>query len=51
MGMSKHDLERKKQNLKRRIDELEREAKFDPLKKKPLLHEELDKLKKQLAEY
>lgn len=50
MGMSKHDLERRKQNTKRRIEELEREAKFDPLKKKPKIHEELAALKKQLEE-
>lgn len=50
MGMSKHDLERRKQNIKHRIEELEKEAKYDPLKRKPKIHEELEKLKKQLEE-
>jgi Txe/YoeB family toxin of Txe-Axe toxin-antitoxin module len=50
MGMSKHDLERKRQNMKRRIEELEAIVKNDPLKRKPENHEELAKLKKQLAE-
>ncbi len=50
MGMSKHDLERKRQNMKRRVEELEAIAKNDPLKRKPQIHEELEKLKKQLAE-
>lgn len=48
--MSKHDLERKKQNMKRRIDELEKLCKMDPMKRKPDLHDELAKLKKALAE-
>ena len=50
MGMSKHDLDRKKQNAKRRIEELEAIVKNDPLKRKPENHEELAKLKKILAE-
>ena len=50
MGMSKHDLERKKQNMKRRIEELEQICKLDPMKRKPQFHEELERLKKQLAE-
>jgi hypothetical protein len=50
MGMSKHDLERRKQNIKRRIDELEKITRMDPLKKKPQFHEEMEKLKKQLTE-
>lgn len=50
MGMSKKDYSRQKQNLKRRIDELEQKVKFDPLKKHPEIHEELAKLKKEFAE-
>ena len=50
MGMSKHDLDRKKQNAKRRIEELKALTKNDPLKRKPQLHEEMEKLEKQLAE-
>lgn len=50
MGMSKKDLGRHTQNIKRRIEELEQETKMDPLKKKPRIHEELADLKKKLAE-
>jgi hypothetical protein len=50
MGMSKHDLERKRQNMKRRIEELEGLCKMDPMKRKPQLHDELDKLRKQILE-
>jgi len=50
MGMSKKDLSRQNQNIKRRIEELEKEVKMDPLKKKPRIHEELADLRKKLAE-
>jgi len=50
MGMSKKDLSRQKQNLVKRIAELEPKVRLDPLKKHPELHEELAKLKKDLAE-
>lgn len=50
MGKSKKDLSRQSQNLKHRIAELEGKVKFDPLKKNPALHEELEKLKKKLQE-
>lgn len=50
MGMSKKDLSRKHANLKLRIAELEQKARMDPLKKHPEVHEEIGKLKKQLAE-
>ncbi|MCL6089194.1 MAG: hypothetical protein M1530_03470 [Candidatus Marsarchaeota archaeon] len=50
MGMSKHDLARKRQNLKVEIERLEKEARFDPLKKKPEIHERLAKLKAELGE-
>jgi len=50
MGMSKKDLSRKKSNIKARIEELEKKTRMDPLKKNKALHDELDQLKKKLAE-
>ena len=50
MGLSKKDLGRKKANIKARIEELEAKAKMDPLKKNKAVHEELDQLRKKLAE-
>ena len=50
MGMSKKDLSRKKSNLKSRLDELEKKAKMDPLKKNRALHEEIEQIKKKLNE-
>jgi hypothetical protein len=50
MGMSKKDLSRKKANIKARIDELEKKARMDPLKRNRALHDELDGLRKKLAE-
>ncbi len=50
MGMSKKDLSRKKANIKARIEDLEKKAKMDPLKKNRALHDELDDLRKKLAE-
>lgn len=50
MGMSKKDLSRKKANIKARIEELEKKARMDPLKKNRSIHDELAQLKKKLAE-
>jgi len=48
MGMSKSDLTRKKNSIKARLDELEKKAFSDPLKKDRKLHEEIAELKKKL---
>ncbi|MFH1470313.1 MAG: hypothetical protein ABIF01_01045 [Candidatus Micrarchaeota archaeon] len=50
MGLSKKDLSRRRANIQARIAELEPKARMDPLKKHPGIHEELAKLKAQLAE-
>jgi hypothetical protein len=50
MGMSKKDLSRKRTNIKTKIEELEKKARMDPLKKNRALHEELEQLRKKLAE-
>ena len=50
MGLSKKDLSRKKANIKAKIDELEKKAKMDPLKKNRALHDELEQLKKKLGD-
>ncbi len=50
MGMSKKDLTRRRANIQNRIAELEPKVRMDPLKKHPEIHEELAKLKVQLAE-
>ena len=50
MGMSKKDLSRRKANIKARLDELEKKAKMDPLKRNVALHQEIDDLKKKMAE-
>jgi hypothetical protein len=50
MGLSKKDLSRKKANIKARIEELEKKAKMDPLKKNRAIHDELDQLKRKLSE-
>lgn len=50
MGHSKKDLSRKKANIKSRIDELEKKAKMDPLKKNRAIHDELEGLRKKLNE-
>ena len=50
MGMSKKDLHRRKANIKARIDELEKKAKMDPMKRDKALHAELDQLRKKLDE-
>lgn len=50
MGMSKKDLSRKKSNIKSRLEELLKKARMDPLKKNKALHDEVDDLKRKLAE-
>ncbi len=50
MGLSKKDLGRKKANIKAKIEELEKKAKMDPLKRNKAVHEELEQLKKKLGE-
>jgi hypothetical protein len=50
MGMSKKDLARGKQNLKAKLAELEPKARMDPLHKNRELHEEIEHIKKKLAE-
>ena len=50
MGKSKKDLGKQVQNMKHRVIELEKLTRMDPLHKHPENHEELDKLKKKLAE-
>ncbi|HII38536.1 TPA: hypothetical protein HA318_00850 [Candidatus Micrarchaeota archaeon] len=50
MGLSKADLTKRKKGLKTRLDELERKAANDPLKKDRALHEEIADLKKKIAE-
>jgi GrpB-like predicted nucleotidyltransferase (UPF0157 family) len=47
--MSKKDLSRKHANLKAKIEELEKRVRMDPLKKHPDVHDELAKLKRELA--
>jgi len=50
MGMSKSDLHKRKNSLKLRLEELEKKAANDPLKRDRALHEEIAELKKKLAE-
>ncbi|MGV8176306.1 MAG: hypothetical protein ACP5NX_00710 [Candidatus Bilamarchaeaceae archaeon] len=50
MGMSKKDLSRRKANIKARLDELEKKAKMDPLKRNVLLHQEIEDLRRKMAE-
>ena len=49
MGLSKKDLSRKKANLKAKLEELEKKAKMDPLKRNKALHAELEDLRKKLS--
>jgi hypothetical protein len=51
MAKSKKDLGRAKQNIRRKLDELEPKIKMDPLRRNRALHEEYEKLKKELEEY
>jgi hypothetical protein len=50
MGLSKKDIGRRKANLKTRLEELEKKAKFDPMMRDTKLHEEIAQTKKKLAE-
>ncbi|MDD5337703.1 MAG: hypothetical protein PHS02_04435 [Candidatus ainarchaeum sp.] len=50
MGMSKKDLSRLRANMKNKLAELEVKARMDPLKRNRALHEEIEHLKKKLAE-
>lgn len=49
MGLSKKDMARKKANMKSKLEELEKRAKMDPLKRDKSLHSEIEDLKKKLA--
>lgn len=49
MGLSKKDLARKKANLKARLEDLQKKAKMDPLKRDKALHEEIAELQKKIA--
>lgn len=48
MGLSKKDLSRKKANLKAKLEELEKKARLDPLKRDKRLHDEIEELKKKI---
>ncbi len=50
MGMSKKDLSRKEANIKAKLEELEKKARLDPLKKNKALHDEIALLHKKMAE-
>ena len=50
MGLSKKDIARRKSNLKSKLEELEKRAKMDPMKRDVQLHEEIAYIKKRLAE-
>lgn len=50
MGLSKKDIARRKANLKTRLEELEKKAKFDPMMRDVKLHEEIAQIRKKLAE-
>lgn len=50
MGKTKKQLGQMRINIKNRITILEEVARKDPLKKNKAVHEELEKLKKDLAE-
>ena len=50
MGLSKKDISRRKSNLKTRLEELEREAKMDPMKRDIKLHDEIAQIKRKIAE-
>ena len=49
MGLSKRDLGKKKANLRSRLEELEKKARLDPIKKDKRLHEEIAELKKKIG--
>ena len=47
--MSKKSLEQRQRSLKIKLEELEKKARMDPLKKNKRLHEELAEVKKKLG--
>ncbi len=49
MGNSKKDLHRRKANLKSRLEELEKQAKMDPLKRNKSIYVEMEDIKKKLS--
>jgi hypothetical protein len=49
MGLSKKDMARKKANMKSKLEELEKKAKMDPLKRDKSIHAELGDLRKKLS--
>ena len=51
MGMSKKDLSRKKQNLKSKLEQLEKKAKMDPMHRNKTLWAEINEIKKKLSKY
>jgi len=48
MGLSKKDYARRKANLKKKLEELEKKAKYDVLNKE--LQKEVEALRKEVAE-
>jgi len=48
MGISKKDISRRKATLKARLEELEKKARMDPLKRNRALHDEIEQIKKKL---
>ncbi len=50
MGMSKKDLSRHKMNVRIRLEELEKKSRNDPLKRDTALWEEIEQLKRKIAE-
>ncbi|MFH0922909.1 MAG: hypothetical protein V1811_02510 [Candidatus Micrarchaeota archaeon] len=48
--MSKSDLNKRKQGMKHKLEELKKQAWDDPLKRNRALHEEIAELEKKLAE-
>ncbi|MBI3587838.1 hypothetical protein HY095_01445 [Candidatus Micrarchaeota archaeon] len=50
MGVSKQDMAHRKSNLKGKLEELERQALNDPLKRNRKLHEEIAELKRKMGQ-
>jgi hypothetical protein len=50
MGLSKKDIGRRKANFKAKLEELEKRAKMDPMKRDLRLHEELEEIRRKLSE-
>jgi len=49
MAVSKQDLAHRKASLKKKLEELEKKALSDPLKRDYKLHQEIEELKKKLG--